>query len=257
MISRIVGFLLIAGCLCVVYFCENASGVESSFRVFHWPAMVLTGIGPIGLMLLSSDWNKISSTVKLLFNRSHKNAAQVHAAEAEYLHGLSQRYYAQGPRAFDTRSTDEFTQPLQRVIRRLSTRIPVMDVRNLLEREASKTEEELQQSIGILSLGVRLAPSVGMLGTILGMVKLLSNLKDPSNIGSHMGLALLTTFYGLLFSLVFWTPLEQTLQNYLASELRGIDQTLHWLELLEQRKPAQYFSEHHNPPVEAGETEAV
>jgi flagellar motor component MotA len=259
MITRIFGLILTAGCLGVVFAFENASEASGYFRIFHWPAMVLTGIGPIGLILLCSDWARISGTIHELIQGSgmgekKKHSAKLHAAEAEYLHQVSLRYYVQGARAFESKSADEFSPYLQKTMRRLATRIPISDVRALLEREEARVEEELQQYISTLSLGVRLAPSVGMLGTILGMVKLLSDLKDPSNIGSHMGLALLTTFYGLFFSLVLWTPLEQSLQTHLSSELRGIEQILHWLELLEHRKPAQYFSDQNVTPLVAPET---
>jgi chemotaxis protein MotA len=82
-----------------------------------------------------------------------------------------------------------------------------------------------------------------MLGTILGMVRLLSTLEDPSHIGPHMSLALLTTFYGLFFSLVFWTPLQQKIERMLDVELEHFNQTIHWLETLENNKPISYFAE--------------
>lgn len=256
MITRLLGLIIISTCLAVVYLFENTPGASESFRVFHWPAMVLTGIGPIGLLLLCSDWTKISSAFRTLLSPSRKRSARLHDEEAEYLHGLSQRYYVMGSRAFDSKGAAGLSPHLRKVLRRLAMRMPVIDVRHLLERDQEKLQAELYQQISVLGLGVRLSPSMGMLGTILGMVKLLSSLKDPSNIGSHMGLALLTTFYGLFFSLVFWTPLEQSLQNYLDSELRGIDQTLHWLELLEHRKPAQYFAEDDEAPVQPVAVEA-
>ena len=82
-----------------------------------------------------------------------------------------------------------------------------------------------------------------MLGTILGMVRLLESLQDPSQIGPHMSLALLTTFFGLFFSLILWTPLQQKIERVLDVELERFDQALRWLELLEKRKPADYFSD--------------
>ena len=37
---------------------------------------------------------------------------------------------------------------------------------------------------------------MGMIGTLIGLVNLLSNLTDPSGIGAAMAIALLTTLYG-------------------------------------------------------------
>jgi flagellar motor component MotA len=82
-----------------------------------------------------------------------------------------------------------------------------------------------------------------MLGTILGMVQLLSTLEDPAQIGSHMSLALLTTFYGLFFSLALWTPQQQKLERVMEVEADGYNQCLRWLEFLEKRKPSDYFAD--------------
>jgi hypothetical protein len=49
------------------------------------------------------------------------------------------------------------------------------------------------------------APAFGLLGTVIGLVYMLSNLKDPSTIGQGLALALLTTFYGLIISNVIFT----------------------------------------------------
>jgi chemotaxis protein MotA len=61
------------------------------------------------------------------------------------------------------------------------------------------------------------APAFGLLGTVIGLVYMLSNLKDPSTIGQGLALALLTTFYGLIISNMIFTPLASRLR-YLRSK---------------------------------------
>jgi flagellar motor component MotA len=58
-----------------------------------------------------------------------------------------------------------------------------------------------------------------------------------------MSLALLTTFYGLFFSLAIWTPNQQKLERVQEVELDGYNQIIQWLEFLEKRKPADYFAD--------------
>ena len=45
-----------------------------------------------------------------------------------------------------------------------------------------------------------MAPAFGMIGTLVGLVKMLANLSDPSSIGAGMAVALLTTFYGAVLA---------------------------------------------------------
>jgi len=242
MITKIVGALVLGVSLTVVYLYETSGTAPGSFRIFHWPAMCLTSLGPIGLILMCSDWELIRRTLDLLFTRSADRRKTLDE-EAAILNRLGHEFYTMGPRSMDRLKVNHLSSYFAKTIERLALRIPTQDVRDLLERERERRESRLTQGINLLNLGVRLAPSVGMLGTILGMVHLLSSLEDPSHIGSHMGLALLTTFYGLFFSLVLWTPVQQRLERLLDVELDGFEQLSHWLELLDKRKPAQYFSD--------------
>ncbi len=52
------------------------------------------------------------------------------------------------------------------------------------------------------------APAFGMIGTLVGLVQMLSNLSDPSGIGAGMAVALLTTFYGAVLANVFFLPMS-------------------------------------------------
>ncbi len=56
------------------------------------------------------------------------------------------------------------------------------------------------------------APAFGMLGTLIGLVQMLSKLQDPQTIGPSMAVALLTTFYGSLLSTMFFLPIAGKLR---------------------------------------------
>ncbi|PIE71459.1 MAG: motility protein A [Deltaproteobacteria bacterium] len=56
------------------------------------------------------------------------------------------------------------------------------------------------------------APAFGMLGTLIGLVQMLSKLQDPSVIGPAMAVALLTTFYGSLLATLFFLPIAGKLK---------------------------------------------
>ena len=45
-----------------------------------------------------------------------------------------------------------------------------------------------------------IAPAMGMIGTLVGLVGMLQNMSDPKAIGPAMAIALLTTLYGAFFA---------------------------------------------------------
>jgi chemotaxis protein MotA len=57
------------------------------------------------------------------------------------------------------------------------------------------------------------SPAVGMLGTIIGLVQMLMQMEDPSQIGAPMAVALLTTFYGTLLANLFFLPVAGKLKT--------------------------------------------
>ncbi|TYT73841.1 motility protein A [Desulfobotulus mexicanus] len=67
------------------------------------------------------------------------------------------------------------------------------------------------------------APAFGMLGTLIGLVQMLSQLADPSSIGPAMAVALLTTFYGSLLSTMIFLPIAGKLKTRTISEVMQLE----------------------------------
>ncbi len=69
-----------------------------------------------------------------------------------------------------------------------------------------------------------LTPAYGMMGTLIGLVQMLSQLSNPDSIGPAMAMALLTTMYGSVFSTMIFLPMgaklqARTLQEQLSLEV--------------------------------------
>ena len=242
MITKFAGILLFAAALGAVYVFETSGALSGAFRLFHWPAIFLTAVGPVGIVLFCSEWSHLKEIFRLVRARGPHEMERDLRADAHVMQKTVHR--APRPGAAPERAAPKEGSPaLRRVFRRLSARVPLEDVRDLVERERDRAQGDLERGLKLVSLGLRMSPSVGMLGTILGMVQLLSHLQDPGSIGAHMSLALLTTFYGLFFSLVVWTPLQNRMETLLDLTDRSYGHILHWLQLLAERKPLRYLDE--------------
>ena len=56
------------------------------------------------------------------------------------------------------------------------------------------------------------APVCGMVGTIVGLIQVLKNMSDPSQLGPSMALGLIATFWGGFFSGLVFTPIASKLK---------------------------------------------
>lgn len=85
-------------------------------------------------------------------------------------------------------------------------------VRKMLSKDISLTiqRHELGQKI-FKALG-DIAPAMGMIGTLIGLVQMLANMDDPKSIGPAMAVALLTTLYGAIIANAFALPLADKLE---------------------------------------------
>jgi chemotaxis protein MotA len=72
---------------------------------------------------------------------------------------------------------------------------------------------------GAVKSWIDIAPAMGMVGTLIGLVQMLGNMSDPASIGPAMAVALLTTLYGALIANVIFGPLLAKLETYSANEV--------------------------------------
>lgn len=97
-------------------------------------------------------------------------------------------------------------------------------IRTTLSIEINSMRRRHQVAQDVFKRLASLAPSFGMMGTLIGLVQMLSQLSDPKSIGPAMAVALLTTFYGSAMSTLFFIPIgaklkARTLQEQLHLEV--------------------------------------
>jgi chemotaxis protein MotA len=100
---------------------------------------------------------------------------------------------------------------------------------------------EMNETLNRHSLGQQIfkamgdaAPAMGMIGTLVGLVQMLSNMSDPKSIGPAMAVALLTTLYGAMLANMFALPIadklslrsseEQMNKNIIIESVLGIQE---------------------------------
>lgn len=81
------------------------------------------------------------------------------------------------------------------------------EAEKILKRETFAISTVHMNTINILRRAAEVSPAMGLIGTLVGLVKMLGTLNDPSTIGPAMAIALLTTFYGALLAHMVFLPL--------------------------------------------------
>jgi chemotaxis protein MotA len=84
--------------------------------------------------------------------------------------------------------------------------------KNRLLMEKAETSAGVFRSIG------EAAPAFGMIGTLVGLIQMLSNLSDPSAIGPAMAVAMLTTLYGAMIANLVALPIADKIESWAQNE---------------------------------------
>lgn len=84
---------------------------------------------------------------------------------------------------------------------------PAEEIEQIMRREASTASSRHMRSVDFLRRAGDVAPAMGLIGTLIGLVRMLGNLDNPAEIGPSMAVALLTTLYGAILAHLVFIPL--------------------------------------------------
>lgn len=93
-------------------------------------------------------------------------------------------------------------------------------IRELLELEIDGLEQRHRQGSAVLDQLARLAPAFGLVGTLVGLIRMLGHMDKPGAVGPGMAVALVATLYGVLLANLVFAPLSTRLKARSAAEVR-------------------------------------
>lgn len=89
-------------------------------------------------------------------------------------------------------------------------------LRGLLETEVTAYEFGQRQAVKIWEAAAGYAPTIGILGAVLGLIHVMENLSDPSKLGAGIAVAFVSTVYGVGLANLFFYPVANKLKGIVA-----------------------------------------
>ena len=83
-------------------------------------------------------------------------------------------------------------------------------IKQSMETELDQIKARHQSGNDLLGNAQDLAPAMGMIGTLVGLVIMLGNMSDPKALGPAMAIAILTTLYGAIIANVVFMPARKS-----------------------------------------------
>jgi len=92
-------------------------------------------------------------------------------------------------------------------------------VRKIMETEIYAIQERHRTGANIFEAAGGYAPTMGIIGTVMGLVHVLGNLESPERLGPSIALAFIATFYGVGSANLLWLPIAEKLKNLSKKEV--------------------------------------
>ena len=169
-------------------------------------AVVLLGIGPPSVMMLSHTLADLIVGIRLLITSIFSRHAQHQAEIINALTRASQIVRSDGLGALvplrDRMQYDMLRDGFSLIINDFRTE----EIRHNLMARINAKQSKMALAASLFENMSKLCPGMGMIGTLMGLIAMLSNMNDPTKLGSGMALALITTLYGLMLGTIIYGP---------------------------------------------------
>jgi chemotaxis protein MotA len=105
-------------------------------------------------------------------------------------------------------------------------------LRASLEREIDSFEDTHRQAAKVWEAAGGYAPTIGILGAVLGLIHVMENLSDPSKLGAGIAVAFVATIYGVGSANLLFLPIAGKLKALVARQARLKEMVIDGLEAI-------------------------
>ncbi|TSA55485.1 MAG: motility protein A, partial [Planctomycetaceae bacterium] len=168
-------------------------------------ALIVLG-GTIGAVFINYPIADVLGVVKVaknVFFQKQESASQI----IEQLLDMARIARREGILALEKKEDEVENEFLLKGVRLMIDGMEPTVLSSILQTELDYLSERHRAGAEIFSSMGNFAPAMGMMGTLIGLVKMLMQMDDPSSIGPAMAVALITTFYGVILANLIFLPI--------------------------------------------------
>ncbi len=187
-----------------------AGGMGGLFSFVNIPSVLITVGGSFGAIMVANSLSKVLGLMKVMMN-AIKTKPMETGRIISMIVTFSEKARREGLLALED-DLDELEDIfLRKGIQLVVDGTDPEIIRNIMETELNNMISRHQDGIKIFEDWGAFAPAFGMIGTLIGLILMLSNIEDKSAIGPGMSTALITTLYGAFLANLVFLPIAAKL----------------------------------------------
>jgi chemotaxis protein MotA len=177
------------------------------------PAVIVFGgtAGAVGLTFPAEILKKLPKIIKVLINPKKIDMPALVA----YFKDVSYKTRKNGLLSLEGEiSSDPNLDPfIKKGLQLVVDGVDPQAVRGILELELESTSERHRKGASIFEQAGGYAPTLGIIGTVMGLIHILADLSDPASLGAKIASGFIATLYGLASANLLFLPLGSRLKS--------------------------------------------
>ena len=170
------------------------------------PALLLIIVGTFGATAVGTSLDLALMALKnigIMFGNKEYGTVELIGRMSGYA-DIARR---DGVLALESKLNEESDEMVKKGLQSLSDGVDLEDVRKLLSAQAAAEKRRLKAISEFWNKMGGYAPTLGIIGTVLGLIHTLESLGgDPAELGHLIGAAFAATFFGVMFANIFFLP---------------------------------------------------
>ncbi len=190
---------------------HGGSLIEPVFRLVNLPAAIIVFGGTIGATMASfrlKDFIKVGQYFSVAFKENKMDITQLIGEMVRY----AEMARKEGLLTLEEMISNVKNEFLRKGIQLIVDGTDPTLVREILEIETSYMEERHKTAAMLFQQAGGFAPTMGIIGTVMGLVNVLANMADTASLGPAISTAFIATLYGIFSANILWLPIANKLK---------------------------------------------
>ncbi len=207
-ITSLLGPVIAIAMICVGYLLEG--GHLSS--MIQFTAFLIVLGGAFGSLLVAYPMGDVIFSIKALGTYLKNPSADKNEIGASII-DLAQTARKESILALEKKRDSIKYEPLAKAIRLAVDGTDPNIIRDTLETEQHVAMEDAEVAVKFYEDAGAIAPTIGILGAVLGLIHVMENLDKPETIGPGIAIAFVATLYGVGSANILFLPIGKKLKR--------------------------------------------
>lgn len=220
-IATIAGLIVGIGAVLVSFLMEGGS----LGSIFQLPAIMIVIFGTLGAGMITTSINTVMAIPTYLrialFGKTIDAIATI-----DHVVWVAEKARRDGILGLEKHTQDAPSPFFKKALQLLVDGTEVTELRQILETEISYVEDRHRRGIELFKKLGGFSPTLGIIGTVLGLIQTLSSTTDTSRMAAGIASAFIATLWGVCMANLFYLPIGDKLRHRHIDEMTNLELVL-------------------------------